>query len=161
MNAGLVRGLCRQGGRTESSTHALSRPRSASEEDFEAQQGAGAQLPSRRRGTGVQPLPHPRVAPRGLSSEVLVGNRCLTRRWPELTGLRQVRHLPGRCMQPLRSKSSGEASSALARMQLAPSSLHDAVATAALDDAAGRCCSTAALGSCKGQQGAANCEAQA
>ena len=74
MNAGLVRGLCRQGGRTKSSTHALSRPRSASEEDFEAQQGTGAQLPSRRRGTGVQPLPHPRVAPRGLSSEVLVGS---------------------------------------------------------------------------------------
>ena len=49
------------------------RPKSASEKEDFVSAGSRSSTAEPAAGTGVQPLPHPRVAPRGLSSEVLVG----------------------------------------------------------------------------------------
>ena len=96
------------------------RPKSASEKEDLVSAGSRSSTAEPAAGDRSPTAASPEGGPEGTFQRGAGRLESLTRRWPGLTGLRQVRHLPGRCTQPLRSKSRGEAGSAPAGSQCNP-----------------------------------------
>ena len=88
------------------------RPKSASEKEDLVSAGSRSSTAEPAAGDRSPTAASPEGGPEGTFQRGAGRLESLTRGWPGLTGLRHVRHVPGRCTQPLRSKSRGEAGSA-------------------------------------------------